>query len=518
MYRHPNLSASSSSSVKRLSSNNPFRSALLEENTGIKDAQYTQWMQKRIEEESESDADSNSFSEGDDVLDFTGGHPKRRPRLTSRNSDSTVLRRKSTNPFTEMAGRKESVTKESSEKRPSTVRTRSSASDHLPVPPTYNRDTKPVSEELPPTYEEAVGKKYARNEYPKDVKEPADANPFPTPSIPRRAKTVKVSSHSKKQWNGNGDNRARHDSGSANLNNSNLLATTQTEILPDGRIRSKSVDESSPDNHRRPERPHRHHHHHHHRHGEDDEHLSRHRSSRKKFVMEKPKNLDTIDKLDVTGFYGGAGFHHDGPFDACTPHRNKDNKQAPVLAFPPDGPNNSIRGMGPVHTKEDQYDMVFGLSEEDPLYSTKISSDAHRPLGQASSQQQQVRSQATQTAQSNSTPQLPQQPHYYTGKTPYGNGVVVKKASASAVRLNDLADNPTVTRFDVNTKSTPVHGDTTLGLGSSTFLDGAPASSSTQKKAQQRQKSELSRKKSILDSSGFLRRVKSLKVRKSSRE
>ena len=215
--------------------------------------------------------------------------------------------------------------------------------------------------------------------------------------------------------------------------------------------------------------------------------------------MAKPKNLDTIDKLDVTGFYGGAKFHHDGPFDACTPHRNRDKSRAPVLAFPPDGPNNSIKGMAPMNSTENQYDLMFGVGDDEPLYTTKISHQG------SSSQQNRSRSSGN--------------PDYYTGKTPYGNGLIVKKATQSTIRLNELNNNPTTTRFDVNTKSTPVHGDTTLGLGSSTFLDGAPASTAAQKKAfaKEKEKTQLGRKKSILESSGFLRRVKTLKGRKSSR-
>ncbi|KAK7676257.1 hypothetical protein QCA50_020798 [Cerrena zonata] len=73
----------------------------------------------------------------------------------------------------------------------------------------------------------------------------------------------------------------------------------------------------------------------------------------------KAKNLDTIDKLDVTAFFGG-GFHHDGPFDACTPHRNKNQKQAPVMAFPADGPNNSIKGLAPNVNDDERMNLAFG--------------------------------------------------------------------------------------------------------------------------------------------------------------
>ncbi len=68
---------------------------------------------------------------------------------------------------------------------------------------------------------------------------------------------------------------------------------------------------------------------------------SRHRHHKHK---KEGAPLDTVDKLDVTGFFTGGTFHHDGPFDACTPHRNKNQVKAPVNAFPIDGPNTSLKG------------------------------------------------------------------------------------------------------------------------------------------------------------------------------
>ncbi|KAG8888597.1 hypothetical protein FRB98_007361 [Tulasnella sp. 332] len=53
---------------------------------------------------------------------------------------------------------------------------------------------------------------------------------------------------------------------------------------------------------------------------------------------EKPSlHADAIDTLDNTGL-GVGMFHHDGPFDACAPSRNKSNKthRAPMFAFGPD--------------------------------------------------------------------------------------------------------------------------------------------------------------------------------------
>lgn len=45
--------------------------------------------------------------------------------------------------------------------------------------------------------------------------------------------------------------------------------------------------------------------------------------------------MDVIDKLDLSGIHGDSMFHHDSPYDACTPHANRSSKQAPVNAFDP---------------------------------------------------------------------------------------------------------------------------------------------------------------------------------------
>ncbi|KAK9479822.1 Pal1 cell morphology protein-domain-containing protein [Lipomyces japonicus] len=65
-------------------------------------------------------------------------------------------------------------------------------------------------------------------------------------------------------------------------------------------------------------------------------------SGSKKKQQQQQASMDKIDKLDVTGIFG-FGFHHDGPFDACNPHRNVNSKKAPMLAFPADSENNSLR-------------------------------------------------------------------------------------------------------------------------------------------------------------------------------
>ncbi|AMD19252.1 HBR351Cp [Eremothecium sinecaudum] len=135
-----------------------------------------------------------------------------------------------------------------------------------------------------------------------------------------------------------------------------------------------------------------------------------------------PENVDTIDKLDVTGLFGGA-FHHDGPFDACTPHRNQNKKVAPVLAFPKDGPNSTLTG---VTTAPSARGQVFGIEVDDDSYL------------------------------------------YHSIKTS-------KIAGSSASTLSDGIPKQNVTQFDAKNKADLVHGPTTQGLGSTTFLDGAPA-------------------------------------------
>lgn len=155
--------------------------------------------------------------------------------------------------------------------------------------------------------------------------------------------------------------------------------------------------------------------------------------AKKKVEPHLPRNLDVIDKLDVSAFYGGR-FHHDGPFDACAPHRNKDSKAAPVAAFPADGPNTSMKAFGPGANSDTRMDLAFG----------KYSDDQNEIVGRAARDAPAV----PKTNRDTSDPQT-------TMYTP---------------RLN-----PSVIAFDANEKSAPIHGHATAGLGLSTFLDGAPA-------------------------------------------
>lgn len=156
--------------------------------------------------------------------------------------------------------------------------------------------------------------------------------------------------------------------------------------------------------------------------------------------------LDVIDKLDVTGLFGPGSFHHDGPFDACTPHRNKNNKKAPVAAFPIDGANNSLNAALDPRDKYATEDSIMGRNVDEAYQD-------------------------------------------------YSMG-----AAATARKSNNTnkTDSPQVT-WNPAAKETPIHGDLTMGLGSSTFLDGAPASrEAIAQSARENSQAGLGRKKSLV--------------------
>ncbi|MCJ1307081.1 hypothetical protein MMC25_000727 [Agyrium rufum] len=151
----------------------------------------------------------------------------------------------------------------------------------------------------------------------------------------------------------------------------------------------------------------------------------------------KPGHLDVIDKLDVTSIYGTGLFHHDGPFDACNPHRNrKESARAPMQAFPKDSANNTIGGSGPVNKYID-IDQFHGHTRDG-------------------------------FTDFNSTP--------ITRTTTNGS-----ETNGSSIPLNQYprgippsSDRP-VSAFNPAVKIEPVHGEESIGLGTSTFLDGTPA-------------------------------------------
>ncbi|KAK9390857.1 Pal1 cell morphology protein-domain-containing protein [Lipomyces mesembrius] len=135
----------------------------------------------------------------------------------------------------------------------------------------------------------------------------------------------------------------------------------------------------------------------HHHHAKSSSPTSKSSSSSKK----RNGALDKIDKLDVTGIFG-TGFHHDGPFDACNPHRNTNKNKAPMLAFPVDSENNALGA-----------------------------------------------------------------PRHLMTNT---------KANGAPRHTGDGVNGSDALGFDPVLKADPVHGIISPGLGSSTFLEGAPAS------------------------------------------
>ncbi|KAL2834854.1 Pal1 cell morphology protein-domain-containing protein [Aspergillus cavernicola] len=162
---------------------------------------------------------------------------------------------------------------------------------------------------------------------------------------------------------------------------------------------------------------------------------ARHRDGKSR--SKKPAyQLDIIDKLDVTSIYGTGMFHHDGPFDACNPHRNRKGlRAAPLQAFPKDSSNMALGGAGPNNQNID-LNQFHGRMEEgyNDFSSTRVP-DNHK---------------------------------------------------------NEVSFDPTA-RID------PVHGSESMGLGTSTFLDGAPASRSAIREVQPDPNSAggLQRKKSL---------------------
>lgn len=166
------------------------------------------------------------------------------------------------------------------------------------------------------------------------------------------------------------------------------------------------------------------------------------------------QRLDIIDSLDVTSIYGTgckefllpwtlccantsfvSVFHHDGPFDACNPHRNrKGAKVAPMQAFAKDSINNTIGGSGPVN-KDLDLNQFHGRGAEGftDFSTSRVNNFAGEP-------------------------------------EPY--------AGASAPIRRGPGVRPGVDRttsYNPTDRVEPVHGDESLGLGTSTFLEGAPA-------------------------------------------
>ena len=129
-------------------------------------------------------------------------------------------------------------------------------------------------------------------------------------------------------------------------------------------------------------------------------------------------------------------FHHDGPFDACNPHRNrKGSQRAPMQAFAKDSANNVIGGSGPVNKNIDMAQFHGRGAEGFTDYATSA---------------------AVSSEQDSFEP-------YAGASAPVRRGPGVGPAVDKTISFNPTA------------LVDPVYGDETVGLGATTFLEGAPA-------------------------------------------
>jgi hypothetical protein len=142
-------------------------------------------------------------------------------------------------------------------------------------------------------------------------------------------------------------------------------------------------------------------------------------------------------------------FHHDGPFDALNPHRNRQgSRHAPMQAFPKDSLNMALGGSGPLNAKPDHKTLMGNHDEEAYLdYNRSRKGD----------------------------------------QSTYEDTVGTKKES---------------NLFDPHARASILHGDETLGLGTSTFLEGTPAAQTVIQRreaetAQDTLEQGLQRKKSL---------------------
>ncbi|KAK3394059.1 Pal1 cell morphology protein-domain-containing protein [Podospora didyma] len=162
----------------------------------------------------------------------------------------------------------------------------------------------------------------------------------------------------------------------------------------------------------------------------------------------KPANrkLDIIDQLDATSIYGTGMFHHDGPFDALNPHRNKQgSRRAPMQAFPKDSLNNILGGSGPLNARPDH--AAFLGQHDDEAFK-----------------------------------------EWSSGAKDRGEPVDFAPTARGEPRI-----------FDPLSRSSVLHGDESLGLGTSTFLEGTPAARTAIQKRQEEEADNdgLQRKKSL---------------------
>ncbi|KAK4168667.1 Pal1 cell morphology protein-domain-containing protein [Cladorrhinum sp. PSN259] len=160
------------------------------------------------------------------------------------------------------------------------------------------------------------------------------------------------------------------------------------------------------------------------------------------------RKLDIIDQLDATSIYGTGIFHHDGPFDALNPHRNRNgSRRAPMQAFPEGSLNNTLGGSGPLNARPDH--ATFLGQGDDEAYLE------------------------------------------------WSN-----KAKDRDGRFREGRSGKEMPVFDPLARGNVLHGDESLGLGTSTFLEGTPAARTAIQKREEERAAEvmndgLQRKKSL---------------------
>ncbi|KAI0476175.1 Pal1-domain-containing protein [Xylariaceae sp. FL0804] len=176
---------------------------------------------------------------------------------------------------------------------------------------------------------------------------------------------------------------------------------------------------------------------------EEEKRRQRDRDRRHRDGKPRPRKIDIIDQLDATSIYGTGLFHHDGPFDACNPHRNrKGSRRAPMQAFAKDSANNSLGGSGPINKRPDHMQFM-----------------------------------GTET---------------HEATTMYG-GEGLKK---------DRSNRAEIALWDPKQREVFEHGEESQGLGTSTFLEGAPAAATDiarhQAETAQEAVEGIGRKKSVV--------------------
>lgn len=173
-----------------------------------------------------------------------------------------------------------------------------------------------------------------------------------------------------------------------------------------------------------------------------------------------------------------AVFHHDGPFDACNPHRNRKGRSAaPMQAFAEGSLNNALGG-GPVRKLD--LDTIHGRNTEGYLDYNATQTRAPEPASQFSRRPLQ-----TEPRRDNK-PQYAQEQQYIQEPQPRQGTQEGRKPVESMLI------------YDPKKPDMDTHGQETEGLGASTFLEGAPAPRSALQRRDSEQRRESEKEAAVL--------------------